>query len=292
MKTQLIRALFNGAKGAAIGAANTVPGVSGGTIAVITGIYDDLIAAVGRLFSREWRRHLSFLLPVLAGIVVGAVLFAGFIEFGLERYPEQTAFLFIGLILGSVPVVSAQVRGERARPVHIVAALAASALLVAQALMGEPGFREPIGAVSGATVAPLLMAGVIAAATMVVPGVSGGFVLVLSGMYTTVLQAVTTRNVPMLLVLAVGAAIGIILVARLMDMLLRRARTITYWIILGLVVGSVAGVWPGVASVRSAAFDVLAVAVGAAAALLLGKRTPRREAPPGDRSRTSPGDGV
>ncbi|MDA3947877.1 MAG: DUF368 domain-containing protein [Spirochaeta sp.] len=270
--------LANAARGAAIGAANTVPGVSGGTIAVVTGIYDRLVTSIGDLFSSRWRSHLLFLLPVLTGIVLGIAGFAWVIDTGLTRAPEQTFFFFVGLIAGSVPFVFNQVRHQPIRVGDLVLAGAAFAILLAQALLGEPPISDPITAVSAATVVPLLVAGVLATGTMIIPGISGSFVLLIIGMYSTFLQAVRQGNLPVLAVLVVGAIGGLFLVSRLMSVLLHRFHRRTYWVILGLVVGSIVGIWPGISSVTDGLFDAAAAAAGVILARTLGKR-PRTKPP-------------
>lgn len=258
--------------GIAIGAANTVPGVSGGTIAVITGVYDRLVGAIGDFFSSRWREHLVYLLPILLGIALGIGVFAWVIDLGLTHFPEQTAFVFLGLIAGSIPFIYRQVDDRPPTVPQILLALAAAAFLVLQGLARRSPLGEAITTVSLESLIPLLGAGAIAAATMIIPGVSGSFVLVVIGMYATFLQAVRSVNVPVLLVLVVGAAVGIILVSKAMSFLLGRFRHSTYWVILGLVTGSLVGVWPGVSSVGMALADILAAMVGAGAALLLGRR--------------------
>ena len=263
------------AKGAAIGAANTVPGVSGGTIAVVMGIYDPLIEAIGDFLSPRWKRHLAFLAPVLAGIATGIAGFAWIIEVGLARIPEQTFFFFAGLIVGSLPFIARQLHGSRLRAHHIPVCLGACALLVLQATLGKPAMSEAITRVTATTIPPLLGAGAIATATMVIPGVSGSFVLLVTGMYATFLHAIRTVNIPVLLVLAAGAALGLVAVSKVMNLLVKRYHATTYWLILGLVAGSVVGVWPGVSSIRAAFLDALAVALGVASALLLGTRPSR-----------------
>lgn len=260
------------AKGIAIGAANTVPGVSGGTIAVVTGIYDRLVAAIGDFFSSRWRAHLLVIAPVLLGAMTGIAGFAWVIEWGLENAREQTFFVFVGLIAGSLPFVARQVRGAPVRPWYVLIAAAAFGLLVIQAIIGEPPLSSAISAVDAATIAPLFGAGMVATATMIIPGVSGSFVLLLIGMYATFISAVRTGNVPVLLVLIAGAAAGLILASKVMTVLLTRAHAPTYWAILGLVAGSIVGIWPGVSSLTAGLWDLAALAVGVALAMLLGKR--------------------
>jgi putative membrane protein len=262
-------------KGVAIGAANTVPGVSGGTIAVVTGIYDRLIEAIGDVLSPRWKTHLAILVPMLLGVMIGIAGFAWVIELGLERAPEQTFFVFVGLIAGSIPFIGSRLKGHPLRPRHLILGSAAFGLLVVQALLGEPPMSTAITTVSASTVLPLIAAGAIATATMIIPGVSGSFVLLVIGMYATFLQAVRGGNVPVLLVLVAGAAIGLVFAGKVMNILLRRFHVATYWVILGLVAGSIVGIWPGVATWRSALLDVPAAAVGVLLALLLGKRPNR-----------------
>lgn len=267
---QVRGAIANAFKGAAIGAANTVPGVSGGTIAVVTGIYDRLVHAIGDFLSPRWRTHLLFLLPVVLGVGIGIAGFAWLIDLGLTRFPEQTFFFFIGLIAGSIPFVYGQARAETPRVSDLVFAAIAFGLLVVQALYGEPPLSDAIVVIEARTIVPLLVAGVVATGTMIIPGVSGSFVLLLIGMYSTFLQAVRHGNLPVLGVLAIGAVIGLIAVSKVMSFLLDRFRRTTYWIILGLVLGSIIGIWPGVTSVATGAFDLVATVIGGGLALLLG----------------------
>jgi putative membrane protein len=264
--------LAHAARGVAIGAANTVPGVSGGTIAVVTGVYDQLVDAIGNLFSGEWQRRLAILVPVFAGALVGIAAFAWVIDWGLSNYPEQTFFFFVGLIAGSVPFIAGELRGNPVRAHHILLALAAVGILLAQALLGEPPLTDAIAVVDAGTFVPLLAAGAVATATMIIPGVSGSFVLLVIGMYATFLQAVRTANLAVLGVLAAGAIAGLVAVSKLMSILLTRFRIATYWVILGLVIGSIVGVWPGISSWGAFLADVVALAVGCVAAVALGKR--------------------
>ncbi len=266
------RTIGNLLRGVAIGAANTVPGVSGGTIAVVTGIYDRLINAVGNVFSREWKEHILFLLPVLGGVFLGIAGFAWVIDVGLTSAPEQTFFFFVGLIAGSLPFIYGQVRDEPKSAVDIGIALIAFGVLVVQSLMGTPPMGVAITAVSAATIVPLVGAGIIATGTMIIPGVSGSFVLLVIGMYSTFLQAVRQGNMPVLAVLLVGAGLGIVVVSKGMNFLITRHRRRTYWFILGLVAGSIVGIWPGISTVLSGVGDLVAAGAGVALALTLGKR--------------------
>lgn len=245
-ETPLGEALINAAKGSLIGAANTIPGVSGGTIAVITGIYDRLIAAVGRFRSGPggWRKQAGFLAAVGSGVVLGILVFARLLEFLLLAAPEATALGFIGLILGSLPFLVRQLGSYRPEPVGIIAFVLGFGVLLASVLIGRPAQTQPITTLTPGSAAILFAAGIIAAATMVVPGVSGSFVLLLLGLYSSFITAVNTLNIPVLLVLAAGGGIGVILVAKGMHWLLSRFHGPAYLGIIGLVLGSVLPLYP------------------------------------------------
>lgn len=260
------------AKGALMGVANTIPGVSGGTIAVIVRIYDELIAAISTFFSSGWKRNLRLLIPIAVGTGIGIIAAARLLDAVLERYPVQTAFLFAGLILGSLPLLFRTALKQPFRPVHLVPLVGGLALILAMALAGRPPLSEPITTLSAANAPWLFLAGVISAATMVVPGVSGSFVLLLIGMYSTFIAAVNDLNVPVAAILGIGAAVGIVVVSKLIHLLLARAHAVTYWAIIGLVAGSVATIWmeSGVAVPDVASLGALVA--GTAIALVLGGR--------------------
>ena len=263
-------------KGIGIGAANTVPGVSGGTIAAITGIYDQLIHAISTFF-KAWKKNTLVLVPVGVGALLGIALFASLVEYLLTTAPQATAFFFIGLIVGSLPCLFGQVSGHRVGGPQLAAAALAAGVVVLMGVAGRPPMTEPITTLSVTNGLWLLLAGAIAAATMIIPGVSGSFVLLLIGMYQTFITAVSSGNLPLLAVLGAGALIGIIAVSRVLDLLFAKFYAATYWAIIGLVGGSVVGIWPGVGGEEPMWFSLLAVVAGFGLAFGLGSR--KREVP-------------
>jgi putative membrane protein len=244
MQGSIGKHVANGFKGSLIGAANTIPGVSGGTIAVITRLYDGLIDSVGGFFKTGWKKNLTFLLPVILGVVVGIVLFARVVDFFLTDYPIQTAFFFMGLILGSVPALFKITIREPFRPVYLIPFLLSLGLLVAMTVAGRPPASEPITTVTLQTGVLIFLTGVVSSATMIIPGVSGSFVMLLIGMYSTFIAAVNDLNIPVLALLVPGFVVGIVAVSKLIRVLLNRYHAITYWAIIGLVLGSVLAIWP------------------------------------------------
>lgn len=244
MKESIRTPVVNALKGTLIGAANTIPGVSGGTIAVITRLYDDLIASVGGFFRTGWKRNVRFLLPILLGVAVGIGVVAQGIDYLLVTFPLQTAFFFMGLILGSVPFLMRITLRERFRPIYALPFALTFAILLVMSLVGRPPASEPITELTLASGLLIFGAGVVASATMVVPGISGSFVLLLIGMYSTFIRAVGDLNIPVLAVLLPGFAVGIVLVSKGIGFLLSRFHGVTYWAIIGLVLGSVVAIWP------------------------------------------------
>lgn len=278
MKQSIGRAALNALKGSLIGAANTIPGVSGGTIAVVTRLYDELIASVSGFIRTGWKKNVAFLVPVVVGVALGIVLFARIVEFFMEGYPAQTAFFFMGLILGSVPFLAKVTLRERFRGWYLVPFVISLGVLVAMAVAGRPPSTEPILEVTLSNALMIFLAGVVSSATMIIPGVSGSFVLLLIGMYSTFIEAASSLNLPVLAVLVPGFLVGIVAVSKLINFLLSKFHGVTYWAIIGLVLGSVpviwaqaqVGSWLGTAGVAGALTSVLALAAGFVLAYLLG----------------------
>ncbi len=266
--------IANLVRGFVIGIANVIPGVSGGTLAVILGIYERLIDSIDRLFRlREgWLRGGFFVAQIVIGAAGGIVALAHFMEGLLERYPFAMAFLFVGLILGSVPSLVRQLESPRISVGGVIAFAVALVIVVATSWGAESlgaqylpgGFR---------TLGLFFLSGVAGAAAMVVPGISGSFVLVLLGTYTAVIFAINNRDLFFLGVVALGALVGIILITRIIAFLLRRFHRLTYSAIIGLVVGSVFAVWPGVPTGERLILSVLLLIAGVGVALLFGSRS-------------------
>ncbi len=269
----VVTVLLNVLRGFVIGIANVIPGVSGGTLAVVLGIYERLITSIDRLFRLRtgWFVSGVFVFQVLLGAGIGIVALAHFMEGLLERYPYGMAFLFIGLILGSIPSLLGQLEVPRVSTGGVVAFVLAFAVVVLTSAGAEGlglqylpgGFR---------TLGLFFLSGVAGAAAMVIPGISGSFVLVLLGTYTAVLYAVNTRDLLFLGVIALGAILGIVVVTRLIAYLLRRFHRTTYSAIIGLVVGSVVALWPGVPEGESVFLSLALFVAGAGLALLFGSR--------------------
>lgn len=262
----------NALKGVAVGVANIIPGVSGGTIAVITGLYDELVDAFGNFFRSDggWRRNFLFLAPVVAGILVGNVAFARLIGFLLDAAPEATTFGFIGLILGSTPYLFKRAGASRFRGHYVPLFLAGLVVVLWMGLTPRPAASPPITTITVASGTLIFAAAFIASIAMIIPGVSGSFLLLLIGMYSTLQQGFSTLNIPVILVFVAGTLTGVVLVSKAIAALLRSFHGATYFVIIGLVLGSAITLFPGMSSGSMILLDLGAFALGAALSLILG----------------------
>jgi putative membrane protein len=234
-------------KGMAMGAADSVPGVSGGTIAFITNIYDELLASIiavnpttlRLLFSRgpatAWRAvNGAFLLTLVSGILLALVLSANLVVYLLATQYTYLMCFFTGLIVASVWYVSLQIRQWNLLRVGLF--LAGMVLCVALAFL--PRF-------SGAdSLLYYFFCGALAICAMILPGISGAFILLLLGAYEPVIRALTGMDWPVILVFALGCVTGLLSFARVLFWLLRHQRQGTLACLLGILVGSLYSLWP------------------------------------------------
>lgn len=244
-------AIKNILKGAVIGVANIIPGVSGGTMAVSMGIYDKLIHCVTHIF-KEFKKSVKFLIPVGIGMVLALVGLSFVIEAAFEHFPAQTNLLFIGLILGGLPAILKKVKGNTIRLSHIIPAVLFFVLVVGLAALGSGEGNDADLTFNVLNVIKFFCVGVIASATMVIPGVSGSMILMLMGYYqpiietiSTFVRALTAFDVPVLLQccgvlvpMGIGIVVGIVVIAKLIEIVFEKWPLLAYWAIIGLIAAS------------------------------------------------------
>ena len=234
-----------------IGVANVVPGVSGGTIAVICNVYDKLIV-LSSLNFRRIRESLKDICSLALGIGAGVVLFAKVITLLYSAYPAQTSAFFIGVVVGSIPFLFRKARAGipaagDGSPVSrwlygtLCCGVAGFALMLGMFFLQRRGVQAAavVTAFSPMFAAKLAVMGAFAAVAMLIPGISGSFVLLILGVYPTVLQAVADFNMLLLIPIALGVGAGLVFGARLIAVLLERFPAPMYAFILGLVAGSI-----------------------------------------------------
>lgn len=238
-------------RGVLIGIANAIPGVSGGTMMVSMGIYDKIIKSVTNIL-HQLKKSILTLLPYAIGMGIGIVGLSFAIEFLFANYPLQTALLFIGLILGGLPMMVGKIKGKKMDIGNgIIFLLFFGFIFLLQYFNGKSAGDVTL-VLSFSMVVRLFVVGVIAAATMVIPGVSGSMILMILGFYTPVIEAVTItikalvngnfgsffNQCLILFPFGIGVIIGIYYVAKLIEMLLTKFESYTYSGILGLIVAS------------------------------------------------------
>ena len=275
-------------KGMVIGVANIIPGVSGGTMMVAMGIYDKLIHCITHLFS-ELKKNILFLTPIAVGMGLAIVLSSFTIEKMFESFPFQTSLLFVGLVVGGLPAMWKNVKGKEIKVGHIITCVLFLALVVGMALLGEKEGNAANLAFNLGNVIKLFAVGVIAAATMVIPGVSGSMVLLLMGYYNPILSAISgfirsalsfdiqgiLNGVGVLAPFGVGIVVGIFAIAKLIEIIFAKFPLYAYWGIIGLIVASpfailAVGNFP-VITVMSIITGVVALAIGFVIAMKLGE---------------------
>lgn len=244
-------------KGMLMGISNIIPGVSGGTMAVSLGIYDDLIFSITRLF-KEKKKSIKFLLPLGTGLALGVIFFSYAIEFLLAEYAFITSLAFIGLILGGLPILNQKFqdalkeKSEKISLKHCFVFILFLGLVIGFSLIQESSMNGVLLQFSFETVSILFVLGIIASSTMIIPGVSGSLVLMIFGYYYPLIQLLTSffHNVlvlnwsglgeDLLLIFPVGLGIifGVFLISKLIEFLFIKFPSITYSGILGLVIAS------------------------------------------------------
>ncbi|MDR2968481.1 MAG: DUF368 domain-containing protein [Tannerellaceae bacterium] len=234
-------------KGMAMGAADVVPGVSGGTIAFIVGIYGELIDSIKSIntaslkllftgkFAAFWKAvNANFLLSIVAGIGVSIFSLAKLITYLLEAYPVMVWSFFFGLVLASTWFVSKDIKKWHLKTILCFIAGAVIALFITIATPTETPDALWF----------IFLCGAIAICAMILPGISGSFILVLLGKYFHVMEAVKTFNIPVMLVFICGAAIGITGFSRILSFALHKFHDVTIAVLAGFMLGSLNKVWP------------------------------------------------
>lgn len=273
-------------RGIAIGVANIIPGVSGGTMMVSMGIYDEMIGAVTGVF-RHLKQSIRTLFPYAVGMGIGIVGLSFVIGYFFEHYPFQTALLFIGLIFGGLPMLLPKVTGQRPKAAELLVFVLFFGLIIGMQFLGTG--TEKVLSLEPGTLLGLFFIGLVAAATMVIPGVSGSMLLMALGYYTPIIDHINAFIVALvmldmgtlfycvgiLLPFGIGVLVGAFLVAKLIEYLLKNHERMTYFAILGLLFSSPVAVLSGMdlsgTGVWAVVAGILLFGVGMVAASLLGK---------------------
>lgn len=244
-------------KGIFVGVANVIPGVSGGTMAVSFGIYDKLLSSISNLF-KDFKNSIKTLFPIALGMVIGIIGFTFIIPWLLANQPFITSIAFTGLILGGLPMIIKSLKEgwkrdeKKSLPANIIVFILLATIAIAMLFMNGDSESGVLLTATPSTMITVFFIGIITAATMVIPGVSGSLVLMILGYYFGIITAVkdfitalkdfdikTMFNLALILApFAIGCIIGIFFISKLIEWLFTHYASATFSGILGLIVTS------------------------------------------------------
>lgn len=240
--------LVIGLKGMAMGAADVVPGVSGGTIAFISGIYEELLSSISNInldlfktlkdegFKSAWKKlNGNFLLALFAGIFISVVSLAKAIKYLLENEPILLWSFFFGLVLASIIYIAKQIKKWNfiASLVLIIGVFTAYYITTLNPLVGE-----------NSSLLFMFIAGALAICAMILPGISGAFILVLLGAYKPILSAVSEKDLKTIAVVGLGAIVGLLSFSKILKWLFNHYKDYTLAVLTGFIIGSLNKIWP------------------------------------------------
>ncbi|SDH89891.1 putative membrane protein [Alteribacillus persepolensis] len=248
-------------RGMAMGASDLIPGVSGGTIALVLGIYHRLIAAINHFFSRKWKEQLGFFIPLGIGIGIALISLSNLLEWLLQTYPGPTYSFFMGLILGTIPILLKEADYKYSfRPYHYVIVAAAAVFIILTGIYsGAESAGQIVHTLTASDYVYLFFAGWLASSAMILPGVSGSFVLLILGAYETIIHALTSLDIPIIITVGFGVLAGITIMSKFLHYLLSVYRTGTYAVMSGFLIGSLFVIFPGL----SGSAILLLISIGA-----------------------------
>lgn len=240
-------------KGMVFGIANVIPGVSGGTMAIVTGIYERLIGIISDAFSylkdfKKFKNALLFLIPLGLGAVIGIVGFSNIIDYMLNNHNFILMYTFLGFVAGSFPYLFKSANKEGVKKRYIIPFAITLLMMIVIVVVGKNADENYIRefSTSFSDIIQLIVYGFIGAGTMIIPGVSGSMVMMIMGIYNAIIIAAKSLNLLVLVPFALGMALGIVVISKIIKMLLEKFYGYTYYAILGFVIGSLIFLFPGV----------------------------------------------
>lgn len=273
-------------KGFAMGTSDLVPGVSGGTIALLLGIYNQFIASISGIFSRRFWPSFTFLIPIIIGMLLAMGSLSNLFNYLLSQHHIPTMFFFGGLIIGIVPYLLKISNYKTSFTTkHYMMVIAGIAILIVITLMnnGDKHAGETLTLSTGLII-KYFIAGMCASSAMLLPGISGSFMLLVFGVYGTVMLAISEfvklnfAGIPILLAVGFGVLAGFIISSKIIQYFLTHHKLMTFALIIGFVVGSLFAVFPGLPTNIVMWFVSLVVfIIGFIVSLTLGRITAENE---------------
>ena len=237
-------------KGFFMGIANVIPGVSGGTIAIILGIYEKFIGTISNIF-KDFKENLKFLIPVFLGMGLAIITTSKVVSYSYDNFPLPTLMFFVGLVFGGIPMLMKNVVGKKETKKlssYIIAIITFLIVIFMSSYKFIFSINSEVNFASMNITGYILLfvVGIIAAATMVIPGVSGSLMLMILGYYYPIIGTINAifkenfiGNAIILGIFGIGVVIGILLISKLLEMLFKKYNTKTYFGVLGFVFASI-----------------------------------------------------
>ncbi|MBQ8234163.1 MAG: DUF368 domain-containing protein [Bacilli bacterium] len=254
-------------KGFIMGIANIIPGLSGGTIALILGIYEKFIHSINNLF-KDFKNNIKFLLPILIGIGISILTMSNVIDYSYKNFAVATTLFFMGLITGGVPMLYSKVKNKKKSKLNILIIILTFSFVIFMAFANKIFDYQTISFANMNILSYiiLLIVGMIASATMIIPGVSGSLVLMLLGYYYPIIELIKNifniQNIIILIVFGIGVLLGIILISKLIEYLFKKHETNTYYGVLGFIYASIFAVAIPVITNYNITFNIIEVIIG------------------------------
>lgn len=236
--------LSNAIKGLAIGGSMLVPGVSGGTMAIILGIYDELVTSVSS-FLKHKKKSIIFLLTFCIGAIIGILLFSRPILYLIENFELPMMYFFMGAVAGGVPLIFREAHVKRFSIPAVLFTLLGVVIVIALSLVSNQSFVVT-GDIGWLNMLMLVVAGIIVAVALVLPGISASYMLLILGIYDITMRAITQFELMYIIPLAVGCLLGIVLTTKILEYCMTKHPFATYLIILGFIIGSIVEIFPGI----------------------------------------------
>lgn len=260
-------------RGLIMGASDVVPGVSGGTIAVLLGIYNRLIEAINGIFTKGWKEHIKFLLPLVIGVGLSIFSLSHLMKWLFKNHAGLTYFFFLGLIIGILPYLFRESNARQAFKIrHVLLLIIGILLLIIMPTPADVNEGEVIQIFTTKTYVYLFISACLASAAMILPGISGSLVFLILGVYPTVISAVSDIDLLLIAIIGIGIIFGIIVMSKLIQFFFNRYRVATFAAIIGLVIGSIFVIFPGWPSeLKSTILSIITFGSGLLAAYVLSK---------------------
>lgn len=231
------KVLKNFFHGVCIGTFEVVPGISGGTLAVLLNIYDKLIMSVSHIRD-DFKNSVKYLLPIVLGMAFGVVTFSYVISFLYEKYPMETNFLLLGLIVGLIPMILGRAVGSKVKLLNTLPFFAMFAFMIFIICMSLTAEYSIITDVNLFEFIKLMFVGMLASFCLLLPGCSGSMIMLVFGVYYSIMNAIHSFNILLLLPVGIGVLFGFAFGSKAVEFFFNKFPKATYFGILGLIVGS------------------------------------------------------